>query len=402
MPKMFKKQVQKWMNQFRVFAKNNLIQMKRTDTIDLLRGFIMIFMALDHASAMVGRVHFSEMWGVDFKGYPDLSWWFTRFISHLCAPGFFFLMGMSIYLFAKKRKEAKWSDKDIYIYFLKRGGIILLFMLFLEFPAWLLGMSFSQVQDSGGAMPGNYSGGFLIPTTVLYGLGMCMIIGGFLWKLKHWQFLMISVLSFLASGLYISNSIPTEAFNPIEHFLIVPGMSSGAMTIYPIIPWLGVATFGMFMAELLTRKKEKFYNISLMIGFSFLAIFTLLRFLEVCNFQIHTYDDWISFFTLIKYPPSLNFILVTCGINLIILFIFSKINHHKWLKPVLVFGQTAMFFYIAHLYLYAIISIAFPLGADIEIMYLFWILGLLILYFICNRFLEFKKSKPLDSIWRMI
>ncbi len=362
----------------------------------------MVFMALDHASAMIGRTHFSEMWGVAFGGYPDLAWWITRFVSHLCAPGFFFLMGMSIFLFGEKRMQAGWSDKKIFSYFLKRGGLILLFMLFLEFPAWGLGFAFSEGEGGGGQMPGQYTGGFLIPTTVLYGLGMCMIIGGFLWKLPKIIHLAITGGCFALSGWYISSSLPTEAFHPLEHFTIVPGMSNGAMTIYPIIPWLGVTTFGMFMAKLMTEQKEKFYSISLVTGIGFILAFLILRYLEVCNFQMGDYHDWITFFSLVKYPPSLTFILITCGINLILLFLFSKTERASFLKPVLIFGQTAMFFYIAHLYLYALMSIPFPTGSGIGLMYLLWMVGLVILYFICNRFLIFKKSRPLDSIWRMV
>jgi len=52
----------------------------------------MALMAIDHASAFIARVHFTEIWGVAFKGYPTMAWWFTRFVSHLCAPGFFFLI----------------------------------------------------------------------------------------------------------------------------------------------------------------------------------------------------------------------------------------------------------------------------------------------------------------------
>ena len=89
----------------------------RTDSIDLLRGFIMTMMAIDHASAMVGRMHFSELWGVEFGGYPSFGWWPTRFLSHLCAPGFFFLMGMSIVLFAQKRQQVDWQPQQIRHYF---------------------------------------------------------------------------------------------------------------------------------------------------------------------------------------------------------------------------------------------------------------------------------------------
>ncbi len=376
--------------------------MNRSASIDLLRGFIMMLMALDHASGMIARVHFTEMWGVDFNTYPSLAWWFTRFVSHLCAPGFFFLMGMSIYLFGHKRLEAGWSMGKINMYFLKRGGLILLFMFFLELPAWLLGMSFNEVRTEAPALPGLYEGGFLIPTTVLYGLGACMMLGGLFWRQKEILLFLISVLSFGWSGWYISQAAVQVAYHPLQHFLWVPGMSKGAMILYPIIPWLGVTTFGMFWASMLKRKPQQFYRWSLGLGLLFIVAFLGIRLLEWGNFQKSTYDDWISFFTLIKYPPSICFILLTCGINLILLYGFSLLSEQKWMKPVKVFGQTAMFFYIVHLYFYAVVGIAFPNGCAIQWMYVLWIGGLIFLYFICSRFLTFKKQTPLNSFWRMV
>jgi len=374
----------------------------RTESIDLLRGFIMLLMALDHASAMVGRRHFSELWGVDFGGYPSLGWWATRFVSHLCAPGFFFLMGMSIVLFAQKRQQTNWQPKQIRHYFCKRGGLILLFMFFLEFPAWGLGMAMSTVERAPVAMPGFYDGGFFLPTSVLYGLGACMILGSWLWQLKPWHYLGITVISFAASWWYISTAEPTVAFHPLEHFLIVPGHSFGALVIYPIIPWIGVMTFGMFWATLLQKVPAKIYPYSLIVGLSFMACFIALRLAEWGNFTIAHNDDWMHFFTVVKYPPSIAFALITIGINLCLFFVFSTIATQKWLHPIKIFGQTAMFFYIVHLYLYALMGIAFRKGCSIEIMYAVWALGLVILYFICQRFLAFKKRQPMDSWWRMV
>ncbi len=382
-------------------------ELKRADSIDLLRGFIMMTMALDHASAMIAHTHFTEIWGVPFSAYPSLGWWLTRFVSHLCAPGFFFLMGMSIFLFAEKRLRLNWEAKQIQNYFLKRGGIILLIMFFVEMPAWGFSM-LTRAESAGGGgmnMPGLLpDGAFPIPTTVLYGLGACMMIGGFLWRLKSWQLLSITLASFGLSWWYISHSIPNEMFNPLEHFVLVPGMSPFALVIYPIIPWLGVMTFGLFWAQLLRQMPDKIYNLSLLTGLVFIGICVGLRFLEWGNFSIADNDDWISFFTLVKYPPSVAFALMTCGINLVLFFLFSSLSTliPKLLHPVKIFGQTAMFFYLAHLYLYALMSVAFPTGTSIGIMYLMWLIGLVLLYFICQRFLVFKQQKPHDSLWRMI
>jgi uncharacterized membrane protein len=360
-------------------------------------------MALDHTSGQVARVHFSEVWGNDFAGYPDFGWWFTRFVSHLCAPGFFFLMGMSMMLFAQKRLSQNWESKQIRKYFLKRGGFILLMMFFLEFPAWGIGGLFNGIESEGGMpFPGFYEGGFFLPSTVLYGLAASMLVGSLLWKLNKEWLIVITVTSFSFSGFMINQSSPTDVFNPIAVFLYLPGITVGAMAIYPLIPWIGVTTFGMFWAKLMQERPKQIYTISLFTGLIFIVAFVILRFLSIGNFHFTANDNWISFFTLVKYPPSVAYVLITCGINLVLFYIFSKLVDISWLRPLRLFGQTAMFFYIVHLYLYGLIGGFFPLGCSLGILYIIWAIGLVPLYYICRWFLAFKKSKPNDSLWKMV
>ena len=274
-------------------------------------------------------------------------------------------MGMSIFLLAEKRLRSTWSNQQIHLYFLKRGGIILLFMVLLELPAWGLSMITTiQTTDIGvAAMAGLLPEGiFPIPTSVLYGLGACMMIAGFLWRLKAWQLLSITLASFWLSWWYISSSNPAEMHTAIEHLLIIPGRSPFAMVLYPVIPWLGITTFGIFWAQMLRKMPEQIYKLSLITGLIFIALFIVLRLLEMGNFSIANNDSWVNFFTLVKYPPSSAFALITCGINLLLLCLFSTLASSNWLQPVRIFGQTAMFFYIIRLYLFALISAVFPIG----------------------------------------
>lgn len=375
--------------------------MNRLVSIDILRGFIMALMAIDHASAFIARVHFTEMWGVAFKGYPDIAWWFTRFISHLCAPGFFFLMGVSMVLFAYQKEQHSWSTNKIRYYFMKRAGIILLLMFFVEMPAWAFGSYFNEVRSSMN-LPGLMEGSFLIPTSVLFGLSACMFIGAFLWRLKPLVLGLIFIVGFALSNFYIASSNPTEAFHVLEHIFLVPGMSDGILTLYPLIPWLGVMALGMIWAKLFIQYPSKIYTYSLVIGLLFISLFLAFRFSNAGNFQYNEYVTLIDFFTLIKYPPSITFIFCTMGINLILLGVFNTLHRMIWLKPLVIFGQTAMFFYLLHLYVYAIMGIAFPKGCDIKLFYVLWALGLGVLHFICQRFLQFKQQKPSNSLWRML
>jgi len=375
---------------------------QRTFAIDCLRGFIIVLMALDHASGMVARVHFSEVWGSNFEPYPDLAWWFTRFVSHLCAPGFFLLMGMSMVLFAQKRAKNGWTIGTIRKYFVKRGGFILLLMFLLELPAWALGMGFSTVEQHATPFPGVYEGGFMIPTTVLYGLGACMIVGSLLWQLQKVYLLLITIISFACSTWLINQLSPHEAFGTLWGFLCIPGHSTYGLVLYPVVPWIGITTFGMFWAKLLVQVPKQVYHWALAVGVSFIVAFLGIRLLGVGNFHMQATHTWIDFFTLVKYPPSIAFALITLGINLVLFYMFARWGMAKLLYPLRVFGQTAMFFYITHLYVYALIGIAFPKGAAIEIMYVLWLLALIPLYMACKRFIVFKRKQAVNSLWRMV
>jgi len=112
---------------------------------------------------------------------------------------------------------------------------------------------------------------------------------------------------------------------------------------------------------------------------------------------------WVAFLNLTKYPPSLAYLLVTLGIDLLLLAFLSRREEilKRWGKPLLVFGRTALFFYIAHLYVFALMGLAFPKGVPLGWMYLFWLGGLALLYFLCSWYARFKARKAADSVWRM-
>ena len=378
--------------------------MNRQPAIDLTRGFIMILMALDHANIFLGTIHWNEPWGLDFSYYSQVGQWFTRFVTHLCAPGFFFLMGMSMVLFTTSRQQKNWTSFQIIKYFLKRGGIIMLCMLLLEFPAWGIGlMANSSGEAAGFDLPGAVvAGEFIFPTTVLFGLGISMMVGSLLVFLKRWQLLLISILAFTLSGSYIAHLDPISVFHPFEHILLVPGVSSGISIMYPLIPWIGIVTFGMLWAKWMQQQTEKIYIYSLIVGSLLISLFLILRISEWGNFQRNEFHDFISFFTLIKYPPSIAYASFTCGINLLIFYIFSILKPSHIFGPIRLFGQTAMFFYIVHLFVFALASLVIPKGVSLPTLYSIWLIGLVPLYFLCRWFLNFKRQKAANSIWRML
>ena len=93
----------------------------RIIALDAHRGLIMVLMAIDHASYFIARVHSAEFWGVALPVYSSGYWFWTRWITHLCAPGFFFLMGIGMILFADARRKAGWEEGRITGFFIIRG-----------------------------------------------------------------------------------------------------------------------------------------------------------------------------------------------------------------------------------------------------------------------------------------
>ena len=120
---------------------------------------------------------------------------------------------------------------------------------------------------------------------------------------------------------------------------------------------------------------------------SFLAAFVAIRLLDgFGNIRPRAGDTWIDFLNVVKYPPSMAFTLLTTGLNLIILWLFSKLAMagSLILKPLAVYGRTPLFFYILHLFLYAILGHLFvPQGTSLITMYPYWLFGLFLLYPLC-------------------
>lgn len=134
----------------------------RMTALDTFRGLIMVLMALDHASYFVAGVHPTELWSRPLPRYDAVLPFVTRLASHLCAPGFFLLMGVGMALFAGSRKRAGWTLPQIVLHLALRGVLLVCLQFLAENPAWSL-------FDSGTWRLTPYFG-------VLYGLGATMLV----------------------------------------------------------------------------------------------------------------------------------------------------------------------------------------------------------------------------------
>jgi uncharacterized membrane protein len=197
-----------------------------------------------------------------------------------------------------------------------------------------------------------------------------------------------------------------EPVNTIKRLLLLPGGGLELWVNYPVLPWLELVLFGMAFGGWLAKNPQGVFQRALKLGLLFLALFGIIRILDgFGNIRPRTGDGWIEFLNVVKYPPSMTFTLLTTGVNLILLWVFTQTGEkaRRLLQPLVVYGRTPLFFYVLHLFLYAVLGHVFtPHGASLGRMYIFWILGLLILYPACLWYGRLKHCQPPGSVLRFL
>src|SRR5262245_41836906 len=205
----------------------------------------MMIMAIDLASAFIAWQHASEFWAGAMSAYHAAFPFLTRWITHLCAPGFFFLMGAGIYWFAAARQER--DEGSAVGRTLLRGFTIFVVGQLLETPVLFFQsllkparVSLNQIT----APPPNDGSSLYWGLITLSGLGLTMMVCAFLLKLRPWTWLVVSALCVIATNSFLPASGKPE---PLwETILLAPGISHHLVVIYPVIPWLAGAAGGMY------------------------------------------------------------------------------------------------------------------------------------------------------------
>jgi uncharacterized membrane protein len=201
-----------------------------------------------------------------------------------------------------------------------------------------------------------------------------------------------------------SSSAADEAFSPLLRLLLIPGQTGIWFVLYPVLPWVGLTGLGMAFAGALASASPRLCRRSFWWGAAALISFIIVRAAGgFGNLHVPVQRGWVGFLNVTKYPPSLAFVLLTLGVDLLLLAAFAAAGARRPQprNPLLVFGRTPLFFYVVHLYVFALIGFAFPHGASLAVVYPVWIVGLLIMYPLCARYERFKSQKPADSLWRM-
>jgi uncharacterized membrane protein len=380
--------------------------MSRYSAIDALRGLIMMIMAIDHASAFIARQHASEFWAGAMSSYTAAFPFLTRWITHLCAPGFFFLMGAGLYWFAASRQAAGWTEAMTMRRIVGRGAALFVIAQLLETPLLYLPRSLTPAATSLNKitapppMDGTALYGGMI---VLSALGLAMIACGLLLRLPPVLWLAASALC-----VWATNSLLPASGQPgpwWQALLLSPGLSQHIFYSYPVLPWLAGAAAGLYFGYWWRSNPEEAARRVVWLGAALLIMGIALRGLGGWgNIRLPRDSGWIEFLNNVKYPPSLVFWCMSLGIDLLLLAILLKLPA-VWKaerSPLIVFGQTPLFFYLAHLYLLLACGyFFFPTAASLELTYVVWVLALAALYPVCLRYRAFKLSRPAESFWRM-
>jgi uncharacterized membrane protein len=377
------------------------VTMERIPAIDRLRGLIMALMAIDHASFFVAGKHPGEFWGVPLPTYAGAIPFLTRWVTHLAAPGFFFLLGVGVVLLTAAREKAGWDEGRIFRHLAIRGLVLILAQHLIENLAWMLGQHTKAAAEVA-LVPGTDSNIWL-HFGVLNALGFALIAAGVLTRLRPWMSALIGA-GLIALTLYLvpSPEQVAEPFSWLQRLLFVPGRTGMVQVYYPILPWIGVAALGVAFGHELRKEGSRAVVLALPFGLMGIGIFLLSRFTGFGAVHDIESSGWIGLLNVTKYPPDLPFLGLTLGINLLLLAALAVLPSGRLAAWLQVFGGTALFFYLLHLYVYLALGAGFRNGTGYGMLYAGWGVGLVILYFACKRYGEFKRTTPVDSLWRFL
>ncbi|HMT27686.1 MAG TPA: heparan-alpha-glucosaminide N-acetyltransferase domain-containing protein [Bacteroidia bacterium] len=382
-----------------------LIRSSRIETIDLLRGVVMVIMALDHV-----RDYFAL--GSFFMDPTDLkittpALFFTRFITHFCAPVFVFLTGTSAFLWGNTKTKSQ-----LFKFLFTRG----IWLIFLELTVntflWTFDITYSmivmQVIWAIGLSMVVLSGLIFLPRKILLVVGIILIafhnlldsivadgtgLGSFLWYLLHQQ------------------------------KIIQTGPQSLILIQYPVLPWIGVMVTGYCFGTLYAKGadvllRRKVLLISGTVGLIMFFIFrgtNIYGDLSPWETQKDVVFTILSFFNVTKYPPSLSYVLVTLSPAMLFLLYMESVKN-RVTDFFIVFGRVPLFYYFAHVFIihiFALLGMALAgddwqrmiltgtgfmeksladYGYPLWTVYLLWLAVVLMLYPFCKKYMIYKSD----------
>lgn len=374
--------------------------MHRIYSIDVLRGLIMIVMALDHVRDFF---HVSAFTGDPLDPQTTTpALYFTRWITHFCAPLFVFLSGMSVHLMNGRKSKAEISK-----YLLTRG----LWLIFIEITVVSFGLSFDPLMST-------------MFLQVIWAIGASFVALSILVFLPWQAILGIGLLITVFHNLL--DTAPQSVFMEFAHnarytyYQLFPG--HGVIVIYPFLPWIGILFMGygsgrIFMQDVTVAKRRRILITS---GLVMITLFFVVRGINIYG-DLRTWAPQstalktvFAFMNVTKYPPSLLYSLITIGPGLLML-AFLEQARGKVAGIAKVYGSVPFFYYILHFYIIhtlcvivffasgygtdQIVSMQVPFffrppqfGFDLWVVYIIWISVVAVLYRPCKWFSQYKRT----------
>jgi uncharacterized membrane protein len=319
------------------------IKRPRLESVDLLRGLIMIIMALDHTRDFFTNATVNPT----DPATTTVGLFFTRWITHFCAPVFFLLTGTGAYLSLRRKSKRELSR------FLWTRGLWLIFLDVVVLRCLAMQFNF------------DFQVTMLL---VLWALGWAMIALSVLIYLPDWLVAAVGIVMIATHNLF--DGIQPAAFGRLAplwsilhvQFFVSDNPNHIVFVGYPLIPWLGVTAVGYVLGRIFDWPPDSRKTFLLRLGLSITPAFVILRAINIYgdpsrwSVQTSSVRTILSFLNTTKYPPSLLFLLMTLGPALLFL---SAIDNRTpgFLRPALVYGKVPLFFYVLHLPMLHLIAV---------------------------------------------
>lgn len=377
-------------------------------SVDAVRGAVMILMAIDHIRDFINSAAMSF-------SPTDLSRttapiFFTRWITHFCAPVFALTAGMGAFFWAQRRTKAQLSR-----FLLTRG----LWLMVLEVTVlrFILYLDFGFTHT-------------LFILTVLWMLGLCMVVLAALVRLPPRLLAALSIAVVAAHNLF--DGVQAAQFGRLAwiwDILHQQGVfrvgGDSVLTAYPLIPWFAVMACGYCLGQAFLWDDARRRRFLLRLGVALSAAFVVLRALNVYgdparwSFERSSMFTVLSFLNTTKYPPSLEFLLMTLGPALLAMAWLERARLSST-NPLIVFGRVPFFFFLLHLAVIHALTIAmnfirygnasflftpapsmggprqtFPpdYGYGLWVVYAVWIAVIVMLYPLCRWYAQLKQRR---------
>jgi uncharacterized membrane protein len=380
----------------------------RFGSVDIIRGAVMVLMAIDHVRVYSGIP----------AGGPTPGIFFTRWITHFCAPAFVFLAGTSAFFYGRKHG-------DLSRFLLTRGAWLVLLELTVIRAGWTLNLDYA---------------GYIL-AGVIWMIGWCMILMAGLVRMPVKAVGITGLLIIALHNAVMPRLIPALPDGGVAWFwkILYVGFSAGPIrlgadgpnliVLYSIVPWIGVMAAGYAFGRILTMEAARRDRLCLRIGLGATALFLLLRGFDLYGDsrpwtgQLEG-SDWappmpalLAFLNTTKYPASLIFLLMTLGPTIALIPLLERARG-PLARRIGVFGQVPFFYYLLHIPLIHALALVVsrlrlsevspwlftnhPMGNppapdgytwNLPLLYLVWAIAIVMLYPACRWFADLKARR---------